>query len=237
MASSTAKAAPLYRYERKFVLEGASTATLLQRIASHPLLFIRPYPPRRVNNVYLDTPLLRDFFNNVDGNASRRNTRIRWYGDLFGPVGRARLEFKIKRGLVGTKQSFPLKPFIATRAMSSDIVRDILRQSDLPAEILSETTSLESSLINQYYRYYFASADGRFRLTLDEDVTFFPIATRAHSLLGQVQEGEKHILELKYAPEHEPQAHQVPDALGLRIARNSKYAVGIAACRFHGTLI
>jgi hypothetical protein len=38
--------------------------------------------------------------------------RVRWYGSLFGPILRPVMEFKVKQGLAGRKESFPLQPFV-----------------------------------------------------------------------------------------------------------------------------
>ena len=57
----------------------------------HPSMFYEPYPPRYVNNLYLDTEDMENYLDNVSGVAERRKVRIRWYGDLFGDIGRPML--------------------------------------------------------------------------------------------------------------------------------------------------
>ena len=77
----------------------------------HPAIFSQIYHPRFVNNLYLDSLSLNSYFCHVNGLKDRVKVRIRWYGDLFGPVDEPVLELKIKRGSLGRKESFPLASF------------------------------------------------------------------------------------------------------------------------------
>ena len=94
-----------YRYERKFIVERLGNEQIRSLVRLHPAMFVMPYPPRWVNNIYLDTPELANYVDNVDGAVDRRKVRLRWYHGLFEPASQAVLEFKIKRGLVGRKGS------------------------------------------------------------------------------------------------------------------------------------
>ena len=87
-----------YRYERKFLVDQLDVHQVLALVKLHPAMFYQPYPPRYVNNLYLDTEGLDNYQDNVSGVGDRRKVRLRWYGDLFGDVDRPVLEFKIKRG-------------------------------------------------------------------------------------------------------------------------------------------
>ena len=73
-----------YRYERKFLVEHMGHHHAIALIKQHPYLFYQPYPPRFINNFYLDTPEMDNYDDNVSGAADRRKVRLRWYGDLFG---------------------------------------------------------------------------------------------------------------------------------------------------------
>lgn len=75
-----------FRYERKFLVEDLMPFQATGLIKLHPRLFYSPYPPRHVNNLYLDTPEMENYYDNVTGAPQRRKVRVRWYGDPFGKV-------------------------------------------------------------------------------------------------------------------------------------------------------
>lgn len=66
-----------FRYERKFVAPDSDLGEVLALVRRHPAAFGQAYPPRTVNNVYLDTPARRDYFDHVAGVGNRSKTRIR----------------------------------------------------------------------------------------------------------------------------------------------------------------
>ena len=100
-----------FRYERKFLVEELMPPQVAALIKQHPRLFYSPYPPRYVNNLYLDTPEMDHYYDNVNGALQRRKVRVRWYGQPFGEIKHPMLEVKVKHGLVGTKHTYPLPPF------------------------------------------------------------------------------------------------------------------------------
>ena len=71
---------PNLRYERKFIADRLALAEVLALVKRHPAAFREAYPARNVNNLYLDSPDLRDYRDHVNGIAHRTKTRIRWYG-------------------------------------------------------------------------------------------------------------------------------------------------------------
>ena len=103
--------AQIYRYERKFLVDQLDQHQVMGLIKRHPSMFSEPFPPRFINNFYLDTANMEHYHDNVVGAADRRKVRIRWYGDLMGQIERPVLEFKIKHGLVGTKRNYPYPSF------------------------------------------------------------------------------------------------------------------------------
>jgi len=98
------------RYERKFLVDQLDAHQVRAMVKLHPSMFYEPYPPRYVNNLYLDTEGMENYLDNVSGVGERRKVRIRWYGDLFRDIEKPMLEFKIKNGLVGTKHISLLPP-------------------------------------------------------------------------------------------------------------------------------
>src|SRR5512138_3354854 len=96
-------ALPNLRYERKFVAEGFTIAEVLACVRRHTCAFREIYPPRVVNNIYLDSLSRRDYHDHINGVANRTKTRVRWYGPQFESASRPILERKVKRGMVSGK--------------------------------------------------------------------------------------------------------------------------------------
>ena len=77
---------PNFRYERKFTVEQAYKTELLYYIRRHPAQFREIYTSRQINNIYLDTPLLKFYVNNEIGNildVERVSGLCNEYGALF----------------------------------------------------------------------------------------------------------------------------------------------------------
>src|SRR3954452_21340488 len=171
------------RYERKFVVPPELGSSVLGRIRHNPGLFSSLYHPRAVNNLYLDCPNLGNYFLNVEGASERMKVRIRWYGELFGEISRPVLEFKIKRGLLGMKESFPLKPFRLDSTFSASQLERLLMASDLLSHARHRLAHLHPALVNRYHRAYFQSADTNYRITLDSHLEFFRVRSTHNNFL------------------------------------------------------
>jgi hypothetical protein len=202
-------------------------------VKQHPCLFYAPYPPRYVNNLYLDTPEMTNYFANVDGEAQRRKVRIRWYGEPFGEIPRPMLEVKLKDGLVGTKHTYPLSAFRMDTDFCSRVLQRALDASDLPPEARLTLSNLEVVLFNRYFRYYYATRDGDFRLTLDTKQEFYKInGLFGNQFVHRQLNGRDIVVELKYEVEQELQANRVASFFPFRVTRNSKYVQGIERVYF-----
>ena len=212
-----------YRYERKFILDTCSWADFQLQLKLHPACFRTTYPPRYVNNFYLDTLQLAAYFDNIEGTALRTKFRVRWYGAMLGAIESPFLELKRKQGLVGTKRRFDLPAFqVPSTAKLAENVGKSLRAAELPAEIRHDLAYLRPSLMNRYYREYYESANG-FRLTIDSQLQSF---TAGSSGLSRQMHREL-IVELKYDCEHERESHEMVQHFRLRVSRNSKYVEGM----------
>ena len=222
-----------WRYERKFIARGVSVAEVLAAIRRHPSAFREVYPCRAVNNVYLDSAGLHDYYDHVSGAAQRLKTRIRWYGPLRGPIDHPTLEQKIKRGLVNAKQSYPLPPLHLNGSIDRDALATTFGQAGLPELVESRLRQLEPSLINRYQRHYFVSADRGFRLTVDAALEFHRTHSAANALTMDAHGGDFVILELKFDPQLAETAAAVTNAMPCRLNRCSKYVLGIE--QLHGT--
>lgn len=219
------------RYERKFLAHGYSLGQVLATVRRHPARFREVFPPRAINNLYLDSACLRDYAEHVAGLAVRAKTRIRWYGALAGPIARPTLERKLRRGQVGGKVSHPLPAFsLPAGAPVADL--DLAPAwGALPEALCAVVLPLRPALVNRYHRRYFLSGDGRFRLTVDWDLEFLapqwvPRQARPVGLRDPVV-----VVELKYAASEAERASGVTAVLPFRLARCSKYVLGIEALR------
>lgn len=218
-----------HRYERKFAITGASLAEVEHQVRHHPALFFAEYAPRIVNNIYLDSPDLRNYQQNVDGHSHRSKLRARWYGQLCGRLPQAVLEQKSKLGYLGTKQSARLGPFEFEPQVSARGVRRWLETSSLPENLHHEVCQAEPTLVNHYRRQYFRSSDRQVRLTIDSDLAFFRFQRHTNSFLAQVAVPSLVVLELKYSDAASEAAAAVASDLPFRMTRMSKYVFGLHA--------
>lgn len=217
---------PNLRFERKFVAEGFTLAEVLARVRRHPAAFRESYPPRTVNNIYLDSPSRGDYHAHVNGVATRSKTRVRWYGQPPGLVEQPRLELKQKRGVVSGKETHALPPL----AMNGCPVRPLLEAAfdaaALPPSLRPALRRLEPALFNRYRRHYFLSRDGAFRLTVDHGLEFAGIPHRGWPTNYSLS-AKSVIIELKFGADLAEHAARVTNAWPFRVVRFSKYVAGI----------
>ena len=218
---------PNLRYEKKFIAQGFTLAEVLARVKRHPSTFREVYPPRVVNNIYLDSPSRRDYHDHVNGVANRSKTRVRWYGERFEAADRPMLERKMKRGMVSAKEAHPLPPLTINGARLRSLLETAFDSAVLPPMLHSALRLVEPALFNRYVRHYFLSSDGRFRLTVDSDLQFACLPHDHRPAIVPWSPAVTLIIELKFQPELAEDAALVTNALPFRVARFSKYVVGI----------
>lgn len=216
-----------YRFERKFVVPGVGPTEVDRLVRSNPALFREEYPPRWINNVYLDTPYLASVRENIDGVSSRAKARIRWYGELSGRVAEPMVEFKIKRGMLGRKLASRLVAVDVESACHGRGIRAAIAESDLPEAQFAWLSTRRPTLLNRYHRKYYRSADGRFRMTIDRGMSYRSTGSISGRPLRWVRDHGKTILELKYAQEHGGSASNVSRHIPFRVSRSSKYLTGM----------
>ena len=216
-----------YRYEKKFVVESMSAAQAIAVLKMHPALFRELYPPRYVNNIYLDTPLLGDYYSNVNGYNQRRKVRVRWYHDLFRQVDDAQLEFKNKQGEVGSKEQFPFPAFNMDETLTERGFRAAVAASALPQAVKLRLRGLEFTMLNRYKRWYFATPGETFRITVDDELSFYHLGKLSNHFRQHYQDRHNLIVELKYMVADDGEAQRVCAALPFRITRSSKYISGV----------
>jgi len=215
-----------YRYERKFLVEELDAGQVRLMVRRHPSMFYEPYPPRVVNNLYLDTEEMDNYYANLSGADERTKVRVRWYGELFGEIAAPVLELKIKSGLVGTKQSYPFPAFRLDERFSQDYFQSLVRAADLPDAVCHHLRTLNVVLCNNYRRWYYATRDGRYRLTVDAEMAYYRVRKFGNCFINRVRD-DRVIVEMKYEKPFEPQSDRVAGFFPFRITRNSKYVTGI----------
>ena len=221
-----------FRYERKYLVEELIPAQVQALIRCHPLLFHEPYPPRWVNNFYLDTPDMQNYYANVHGVSDRRKVRLRWYGELMGLLKQPVLELKIKQGLVGTKEHYSFPSFQLLPGFSQNAFYQLEKNAPLPSPIHNLLRDQQLVLMNRYWRRYYLSRDGYFRLTLDSKLTYYRVDRLYNTFTHQQLNHNQQVLELKYDPEHDSLASRAASFLPFRLTRNSKYVQGIERVYF-----
>ena len=215
------------RYERKFVIGGLSRAGIIQIVKTHPSAFSEIFHEKYVNNIYLDTPNLTYFLENVMGKSRRKKVRIRWYGEMFGEIKKPVLEFKLKAGAVGDKLSFRLKAFTLDENFDQNTLIETFADSDLPDWVREDIIPLEPHLLNSYTRKYFLSFDKKFRTTIDNKLFYYDISRRNNSYLKKSVNETGIIVELKYNFKDDDMANSVSGNFPFRMTKSSKYVNGV----------
>ncbi len=218
---------PDVRYERKFDICNSEKHQIELMIKTNPVGFAEIFHPRRVNNIYFDTPDLSSYFDNIDGVQDRTKTRIRWYGDIFGRIETPSLELKHKRGLSGWKQTFDFPTFDFHSDFENSELSSITHKSNLPLRIKELLKIQRPTLFNTYYRKYYKSFNGNFRITLDTDLAFCKLLNK-RTILPVLDPDLSHvILELKYHNDVALDTEVVTNYFRYRLSRVSKYVTGV----------
>lgn len=221
-----------HRYERKFVTNTSNKGHINVLLRNNIAAFHEIYVPRRVNNIYFDTPGLNCYYDNLFGIGNRWKARIRWYGTSLNEIVQPILELKIKNGYAGTKKSWELKPFLLSGNLNDkQVLKKCLIESDLPEEVRGKLLAMQPVLINNYDRSYFLSADKRFRLTVDTDIAYRDFVFIHRSDRKMDKEHDKVVIELKYAKEFDKDAISITDSFPFRLDKNSKFVSGMRIIR------
>ncbi len=194
----------------------------------HPAGFSSSYPPRRVNNIYFDTPDLANVEDNLAGVSERRKIRLRWYGQT-NEIVRGVWELKRKKAGLGWKETQKLGCSIALdRPATWMQIVPRLRGTASAAMAAHLDSRFVPTLINHYERRYYESWNGTVRATVDYDQAFFDQRFSAMPNLNRRKpSADDLVLELKAAPEHYDRLVGVVQSFPMRLARNSKYVNGI----------
>ncbi|MCW3071654.1 MAG: hypothetical protein JWO44_1544 [Bacteroidetes bacterium] len=215
------------RYERKFLITGYSHKDVEQMIKFHPACFSEIYHQRTVNNIYFDTLGFNHYYDNVEGSQDRLKVRIRWYGDVFGTIAQPILEYKIKKGLLGKKNSYWLQTFRLDEHFDKEQILNAISKSEVPQQVKDELLSLKPSLLNSYTRKYFLSADKNFRITIDHQLSYYRINYDSNTFTNKSLDRNATVLELKYDSALEQEAKEIGALFPFMMTKNSKYLSGL----------
>ena len=213
------------RFERKFAIRDMDYNSIHQQVKLNSAAFSPLYYPRHINNIYLDTPELQYFLDNVSGIGDRIKARIRWYKEQKGFIEKPVLEFKIRKGFLGNKISFPLASFSLDEHFSNQLLVDVFKRSDLPLWTREVLANLSPSLLNRYKRKYLISFDERYRITLDSELSYYHIGNNTTFMESYTSDDV--IVELKYAKINDDDAIYITNNLPFRLTKSSKYVNGI----------
>jgi hypothetical protein len=214
-----------YRYERKFFIENTSLSSVEMIVKSNPLMFSEIYHSRYINNIYCDTPGLTNYYDNVNGNLNRHKIRIRWYNKLLSKKINSKLEIKVKKGDLGEKLSYEINDFLIYKNQKISDIQKFIMQTKIGDQYSINNTA--PTLINRYKRKYFLSFNKKFRVTIDNDLSFYSINKEYLSMIKKYHDGTSVILELKYLADQDDYAREVTNRFPFRITKSSKYVIGM----------
>jgi SPX domain protein involved in polyphosphate accumulation len=196
-------------------------------ILSHPAFFSEVYHERYVNNIYFDNLNFSNFDDNINGNIIRKKYRIRWYGKMLSEIENPNLELKARIGLIGTKESYVLKPFKLDKGICISHVVDLINDSNINSTVKFTLRDQLPVLLNRYRRRYYESNDKKFRITIDDDQSFYKIKAYNNEFLYRNEDSDSIIVELKYNLNSEPEVAAITNAIPFRLTKSSKFARGI----------
>ncbi len=203
------------RYELKYNPLVLSFDDCIGIIRGHPGSFRSLHPDRQVNNIYLDSPDLDCFNDNVSGVSRRKKYRIRWYGDDFDSIHKPQLELKWKENQLGGKVTSRMSNF--SMMDQRQVVQSMAKQGLIPPHYGAVST-------NSYTRSYFQSMDGCFRVTIDHNLVFGNFFSGPGSPSTRC---DRIIVELKYDQGLDDEAERIRQFLPFQRTRFSKYVHGL----------
>ena len=216
-----------YRFEYKFFISNLNENEVESVINLHPAFFSEKFYKRSVNNIYLDSPNFKNYFDNVNGLGKRIKVRIRWYGNLFGMVKNPYLEIKFKNNNLGQKVLYHLSDFLLDKKFSINTIYQIFKSSNIPEFLKLELESLNFSILNSYKRKYFESENKDFRLTIDSNMKFYELLSRKNNFLFNYKDYSNIVLELKCNKNKEELISNITNYFPFRVTKSSKYIFGI----------
>ena len=215
-----------YRYEIKFILDTEQSSEfhfLLSSLTS----MSKAFPDRLVNSIYYDDSSFSSIQDNLMGISHRQKMRLRWYGDNVLDK-RAIFEIKKRNGRLGCKDSVEIEPLdgAVMKLPLHEISKIMFENLASKGKIFYQ--QLYPALQVSYKKEDFSSVEG-IMITLDKNISFSnPHLYKNISTNSQINYPLS-ILEIKFSPQHKPQAHSIIKSFDLTPKRHSKYIAGMAA--------
>ena len=219
------------RYEIKFVCDQHRLSQARSWIRLHPAGFVVAYPPRRVNNLYLDTPHLSSLNANLAGLPARQKLRLRWYGEDMTDI-QPFLELKGKRNLLGGKRRCLLPCKLDLTLPWTEILGIIRAETGLcPRDLVYILQTVnQPTLLNQYQREYYVTPDDAIRVTLDfGQVAYDQRFSPRPNLRVRLPITDGVVIEIKAAREETERLQEIAAQFPVLRSRNSKYVRGLMA--------
>jgi len=213
-----------WRYERKYTFPESLFEPIQKSLQIHPAMFSAAYASRWINNIYFDSDSYRSYDESVSGQLDRKKYRIRWYGEPHENAQNPTVEVKIKHGALGRKELFSLGNFKVQCIDWRMHLAAALASSTVPPRIAIEIQNRRPVLFNRYLRQYMISGDGKFRLTLDRNISYFQ---SDFQWWGTESREANAVLEIKYHSNDDSEAMNICADLPLRLSKNSKFQNGI----------
>lgn len=220
------------RFERKFIFQRQYVEDIIETVIyANPFLFHEIFERRTVNNVYFDDNEHSFYKMNVSGDGLRDKYRLRWYGENFSRIENSTIEVKKKYGEVGDKYSFKIKGFTADLDyISLDQLNETIQTELKDPRLLLKFHGLFPTLLNSYERRYFLSNCGKFRITIDYNMSFYNPNCKQYKLTKSTLDDI--ILELKYSTENDIESREISQMFNNRLSKNSKYIRGYEIFNF-----
>ena len=210
------------RFERKYQISHLSKFSVEQAVKLHPAGFRKIFPNRQVNNIYFDTPDYQTCRDNIEGSNQRKKYRLRWYGTDLQQINNPRFEIKIKHNELGRKETleFPNHQLSNLPQITQQVNQLMIKDT------LLQFLKLSPTLLNTYQRSYFGTSDGKFRITVDWNLQFYPPLHQG-AFQRQPFIEKQIILELKYQEQDDVLAPAIFKCLPFRQTKSSKYVRGV----------
>jgi len=210
------------RYELKLVCDPHRLAQARSWIRLHPAGFVVAYPPRRVNSLYLDTPHLSSFDENLAGVSERQKLRLRWYGQGVSEIEPV-LELKQKRNLLGQKKRVQLPCKLDLTSSWCELLGTVRTCVEPEWRLLLQAAN-QPTLFNRYQREYYATPDGALRVTLDYACAAYDqrLSLRPN-LRVPLPVADRVVIEIKAALEQAERLQEAVAQFPALRTRNSKY--------------
>jgi len=215
------------RYEIKMTFGEVYLPEVRAALWLHPAGFVEAYPPRQVNNIYLDSATLNCLEAHIDGAVERDKLRYRWYGPDDTAV-RGMLELKHKAGQLGWKEYGLVAATFDLTVITWREWVDRIRTHAQGAAAHWLSWYDRPTLLNSYRREYYESADGEVRVTLDyEQHVYEQVMHPVPNLAIEAPVANQAVLEVKAPSTLHKRVSDVLSSLPLQVERNSKYVSGM----------